>query len=123
MRLIQVAQRAVDLDRASDFYSRLLDAEPSGRFDPPGLLFFDLDGIRLLLDRGAPAALIYLDVADVRSSLEEFRSRGVRVLQDAQLVHRHSDNRLGPAGTDEWMAFIEDSEGNTLGLVTRYQRG
>ncbi|WP_423181329.1 VOC family protein [Arthrobacter sp. NyZ413] len=123
MKLIQVAQRAVDLDRASDFYSRLLDAEPSGRFDPPGLLFFDLDGTRLLLDRGAPTALIYLDVADVRSLLDEFRTRGTRILQDAQLVHRHSDNSLGPAGTDEWMAFIEDSEGNTLGLVTRYQRG
>ena len=123
MRLIQVAQRAVDLDRASDFYSRLLDAEPSGRFDPPGLLFFDLDGTRLLLDRGAPTALIYLDVGDVRSLLDEFRTRGTRILQDAQLVHRHSDNSLGPAGTDEWMAFIEDSEGNTLGLVTRYQRG
>ncbi|HKU29804.1 MAG TPA: VOC family protein [Arthrobacter sp.] len=123
MKLIQVAQRAVDLDRASDFYSRLLDAEPIGRFDPPGLLFFDLDGTRLLLDRGAPTALIYLDVADVRSLLDEFRTRGTRILQDAQLVHRHSDNSLGPAGTDEWMAFIEDSEGNTLGLVTRYQRG
>ena len=41
MKLIQVAQRAVDLDRASAFYSRLLGSAPSGRFDPPGLLFFD----------------------------------------------------------------------------------
>src|SRR5213078_3332339 len=49
-RLVQVALRATDLDRAAAFYSELLGVEPSGRFEPPGLLFFDLDGVRLLLD-------------------------------------------------------------------------
>ncbi len=29
---------------------------------------------------------------------------------------------LGPAGTDEWMAFIRDSEGNTVGLVSHEPR-
>ncbi len=119
MRLIQVAQRAVDLDRASAFYSRLLGSEPSGRFDPPGLLFFDLDGVRLLLDRSAPSSLIYLDVADLRRSVEELRASGANILQEPQLVYTHVDGSLGPAGTEEWMAFIEDSEGNTVGLVGR----
>lgn len=119
MRLIQVAQRAVDLDRASAFYSRLLGSEPSGRFDPPGLLFFDLDGVRLLLDRSAPSSLIYLDVADLGRSVEELRASGANILQEPQLVYNHVDGSLGPAGTEEWMAFIEDSEGNTVGLVGR----
>ena len=26
--------------------------------------------------------------------------------------------RSGPAGTDEWMAFVRDSEGNLVGLVS-----
>ncbi|MDX6521337.1 MAG: hypothetical protein QOF08_1942, partial [Gaiellales bacterium] len=27
---------------------------------------------------------------------------------------------LGPAGHDEWQAFIKDSEGNLVGLVSQY---
>ena len=123
MRLIQVAQRAVDLDRASAFYSRLLGSEPTGRFDPPGLLFFDLDGVRLLLDRGAPSSLIYLEVADLRLSVGELRASRAKIVQEPQLVYSHVDGSLGPAGTDEWMAFVKDSEGNTVGLVGREASG
>lgn len=123
MKLIQVAQRAVDLDRASAFYSRLLGSAPSGRFDPPGLLFFDLDGVRLLLDRGAPSSLIYLDVPDLRLSVEDLRASGSKIVQEPQLVYSHVDGSLGPVGSDEWMAFIKDSEGNTVGLVGRQASG
>jgi methylmalonyl-CoA/ethylmalonyl-CoA epimerase len=49
MRLMQVAQRAVDLDRAAAFSGDLLGAALTARFDPPGLLFYDLGGVRLLL--------------------------------------------------------------------------
>ena len=34
------------------------------------------------------------------------------------MIFRHQDDVLGPAGTDEWMAFVTDSEGNTVGLVS-----
>ena len=50
MRVTQIAQRAVDLDRASRFYSVLLQTLPLATYDPPGLVFFDLAGTRLLLD-------------------------------------------------------------------------
>ena len=33
-------------------------------------------------------------------------------------IFTHEDDRLGPAGMAEWQAFIEDSEGNTVGLVS-----
>src|SRR6476469_5556772 len=62
VELRQIAQRAVDLDRAASFYQRLLGSEPLASFDPPGLVFFNLAGTRLLLDRAAPPALIYLGV-------------------------------------------------------------
>ena len=39
-----------------------------------------------------------------------------------QHEHSHEDDNLGPAGTDEWMAFVRDSEGNTLGLVEQRPR-
>jgi catechol 2,3-dioxygenase-like lactoylglutathione lyase family enzyme len=44
-RLVRVALRATDLDRAAAFYGELLGAEPTGPFEPPGLLFFDLLGL------------------------------------------------------------------------------
>ncbi|WP_194410584.1 VOC family protein [Microbacterium cremeum] len=115
MRLVQIAQHADDLDRAAAFYSALLGAEPTAAFDPPGLLFFDLDGVRLLLDRNAPSSLVYLRVDDVPQALE--RLAGVEVVSEPHVIFHHDDDRLGPAGHDEWHAFAKDSEGNTLGLV------
>jgi methylmalonyl-CoA/ethylmalonyl-CoA epimerase len=118
MRLVQVAQHANDLDRAERFYSELLGTTATARFDPPGLVFFDLDGVRLLLDAGAPSALLYLDVPDVRESVATLRGRGIEVVGEPHVIFSHADDLLGPAGTDEWMAFVKDSEGNTIGLVS-----
>jgi methylmalonyl-CoA/ethylmalonyl-CoA epimerase len=117
--LLQVAQRAYDLNRAASFYSELLGARPTGLFDPPGLLFFDLQGVRLLLERGAPSSLIYLAVKDVRTDIERLRDRGVEVVSEPSVIFNHANGQLGPAGTQEWMAFIKDSEGNTVGLVSQ----
>ncbi|MEK0156826.1 VOC family protein [Arthrobacter oryzae] len=122
MRLVQIAQHASDLQRAAGFYAALLGAEARAVFDPPGLLFFDLDGVRLLLESGAPSALLYLAVPDVRESVAGLRDRGVEILEEPAVIFSHADNRLGPAGTDEWMAFIRDSEGNTVGLVSQLPR-
>lgn len=119
MRLVQVAQHATDLERAAEFYSSLLRAKPAALFDPPGLLFFDLDGVRLLLERGAPSSLLYLHVPDVQVAVKQLISRGVEVVAQPHLIFSHNDGRLGPAGAQEWMAFIKDSEGNTLGLVSQ----
>ena len=38
------------------------------RFDPPGLAFFDLGNVRLLLEAGAPASLLYLEVDDIEAT-------------------------------------------------------
>ena len=120
MRLTQIAQHADDLDRAADFYTVLLESEPTAKFDPPGLLFFDLDGVRLLLDRNAPSSLIYLHVDNVHDALE--RLEGLAdVVSPPHIIFRHADDRLGPAEHDEWQAFIKDSEGNTVGLIA-FQR-
>ncbi len=123
MRLVQVAQRAEDLDRAGAFYTRLLGAEPRAVYDPPGLVFFQLGDTRLLLDRAAPSALLYLEVDDVRTRLERLRADGVEVETEPHVIFQHGDDTLGPAGTDEWMAFVRDSEGNIVGLVSRVPTG
>lgn len=118
MKLAQVALGVQDLDRATEFYTALLGYPPAGMFDPPGLVFFNLDGVRLLLEVGAPAALLYLRVDSVRNRVEDLRRRGITVVEEPHVIFRHVDDALGPAGTDEWMAFVRDSEGNLVGLVS-----
>jgi methylmalonyl-CoA/ethylmalonyl-CoA epimerase len=120
MRLQQIAQHADDLDRASHFYTVLLETEPTARFDPPGLLFFDLEGVRLLLDRNAPSSLLYLHVHNVHEALERVTGLA-EVVSPPHVIFRHEDDRLGPAEHDEWQAFIKDSEGNTIGFIA-FQR-
>jgi methylmalonyl-CoA/ethylmalonyl-CoA epimerase len=122
MEILQVAQHADDLDRAAAFYEVLLGGPPAARFDPPGLLFFNVGRSRLLLERAAASALIYLQVNDVRATVEELRMRGVDIVEDPHVIFSHTDDTLGPAGTDEWMAFIRDSEGNIVGLASHEPR-
>ena len=121
MEIIQVAQHADDLQRARAFYQRLLNAEPAGFFDPPGLLFFRPGAVRLLLEQAATSALIYLTVDDVHTTIQSLRADGVEIVAEPHLIFRHTDDRLGPAGMDEWMAFVKDSEGNTVGLVSHHR--
>lgn len=116
MRLAQIAQHADDLDRAAGFYTTLLGSPPVARFDPPGLLFFDLDGTRLLLDRNAPSSLVYLHVDDVQEALQRIDGLA-EVVSSPHVIFTHEDDALGPAGAEEWQAFVRDSEGNTVGLV------
>ncbi len=122
MEILQVAQHADDLDRASAFYELLLGGPPAARFDPPGLLFFNVGRSRLLLERAAASALVYLQVDDVAATVERLRGLQVEIVDPPHIIFSHTDDSLGPAGTDEWMAFIRDSEGNTVGLVSHEPR-
>lgn len=117
MELLQVAQHAEDLHRARAFYEGLLGEPAVAMFDPPGLLFFRLGGTRLLLDRAAPSALIYLEVGDVADTVERLRAAGVGVEAEPHVIFTHEDDTLGPAGRQEVQAFVRDSEGNLVGLV------
>ena len=121
MKLVQVAQKAEDLARATDWYTDFFGTGPVATFDPPGLVFFDLDGTRLLLDQGAGSAMHYFPVDDIQAAVERARDNGTVVESEPHVIFSHEDDTLGPAGTDEWQAFVRDSEGNLVGLVE--QRG
>lgn len=112
-----MAQRAEDLERASAFYADLLGVPPTASFDPPGLVFFDLVGVRLMLERNATSAVVYFSVTDIEATVERLRSAGVTVEGEPHVIFSHTDDTLGPAGTEEWQAFVRDSEGNLVGLI------
>jgi methylmalonyl-CoA/ethylmalonyl-CoA epimerase len=117
--LHQVAQHVEDLDRAVSFYEHVLGLRLIARFDPPGLAFFELGDTRLLLEAGAPSALLYLRVADPAATAERLRQHGVEIEQEAHVIHHDADGQFGPSGEDEVMAFFRDSEQNLLGLAGR----
>jgi len=117
MRLIQVALGATDLTRATAFYTELLGQGPVATYDPPGLVFFDLDGVRLLVEQGAPPATLYHEVSDISATLNRLREAGTEVVSEPHVIFTHPDDTLGPAGAEEWQAFVRDSEGNLVGLV------
>ena len=124
MRIHQIAMRVEDLDVAETFYRDVVGLEFIARFDPPGLLFFDLDGVRVLLESGGEAqgnSILYLWTDDIDAHVAELEAKGVRFVHRPQAVHKDEDGTFGAAGETEWMAFFEDPEGNTIALATRRQ--
>jgi methylmalonyl-CoA/ethylmalonyl-CoA epimerase len=113
--LTQVGQIAVtvqDIERATAFYRDVLGVP--FLFDAPGLAFFNLDGIRLMLSLpegvGPAASTLYFRAADIQASHETLLSHGVEFIGEPHVVHRTEDYELS-------MAFFNDSEGNLMALM------
>ncbi|HEX8241282.1 MAG TPA: LuxR C-terminal-related transcriptional regulator [Allosphingosinicella sp.] len=116
MTLGQIARRVTDFDSARSWYRDVLGLPLLYAF--PGLAFFDLGGVRLMItgERGegpAGESILYLRVADVHAAKADLEARGIRFSHAPHLIHRHDD------GTEEWMAFFEDDEGRPLGLMAQ----
>ncbi len=119
-KLQQVALTATNLDASIGFYRDTLGLRFITRFDPPGLAFFSLGGgVRLLLSATASQASLYFQVDNVDGAVKVLRDRGVRFLQQPQLIQRDEAGDFGKKGTEEWMAFFNDPAGNLLALVER----
>ncbi|MGH8131289.1 MAG: VOC family protein [Steroidobacteraceae bacterium] len=115
-RIEQVAIPVRDLARATTFYRDMLGMKLL--FDvPPQLAFFDCDGIRLALSISSdpmydpPGSIVYYRVTDIEVSHAELEGRGVEFLQGPHKVAELDD-------VEVWMAFFEDTEGNTLAITS-----
>ncbi|TGS52318.1 glyoxalase, partial [Mesorhizobium sp. M1D.F.Ca.ET.183.01.1.1] len=49
----------------------------------------------------------------------EAKAAGIPFTAPPALVHRDTEGQFGRAGESEWMAFLKDPAGNTIGLVER----
>ncbi len=110
----QIAVTVRDLPRATAFYRDVL-ALPL-LFEVPGMAFFDAGGVRLLLAVPTdprydhPASILYYRVADIDAAATRLAAAGATFAAEPHLVARMPDHDL-------WMAFLADSEGNTLALM------
>ena len=110
----QIAVVAKDVARATAFYRDTLGMK--FLFEFPGLAFFDCAGVRLMISRAEkpefdhPGSVLYFKVPDIARAYADLKSRGVAFREGPHLIAKLPDHEL-------WMAFFDDSEGNTLALM------
>lgn len=109
-----------DLDVTLAFWREVLGMAVHARFDPPGIAFIMAGDVRLLFTDGVPAGTVYLDMSGLDHFHAEAKAAGVPFTASPTLVHNDTEGQFGPAGESEWMAFLKDPAGNTIGLVERH---
>ncbi len=121
--LAQIGQIAItvrNLDRAVEFYQATLGMKLL--FRVPNLAFFDCGGVRLMLtipekpEFDHPASVIYYKVADLPAAHTALLAQNVKFDAPPHLIAKMPDHDL-------WMAFLRDSEGNLLGMMSEVKRG
>lgn len=128
-QLGQVAQPVSDIQRAVAFYRDILGARHLATFDPPGLAFFEVGGVRLMLDAIAEAqareaaqgprqgAPLYFRVPDIEAACAALEARGVTIESAPHLINRDDAGVFGVAGMETWMAFFRDPDQNILAVM------
>ncbi len=119
-RLGQIQIRTHDVERAADFYEKVLGLKLLFKA-PPGLAFFDCNGVRLMLDRPEKpefdhaASILYFAVPDIQAAHVDLKEKGVRFEDEPHMIAKMPDHDL-------WMTFFRDSEDNLLALMSEVKR-
>ena len=77
----------------------------------------DTPAHRLMIERDGPPSRIYVVCDRVDSEIGRLVEEGIELISPPHRIFEHADDRLGPSGTEEWQAFVKDSEGNLVGLI------
>jgi len=115
----QIARRVRDVKQAETWYRDVLGLThlytfPSAIGD---LCFFDCGGTRLMIekDRAEPGeqSVLYFRVPEINAAYDELKGRGGEFADAPHMIFRHED------GTEEWMAFLKDCDGQLLGIMSQ----
>lgn len=117
--IMQILVPVSDVERAAAFYEDVLGLPLLFKF--PGTAFFDADGVRIYLAtptepdfRGT--ATVYFRVHEVGAVFDRLVARGATVREEPEIAHR--DERY-----DLWLAFVQDPDGNNIGLMREAPKG
>jgi catechol 2,3-dioxygenase-like lactoylglutathione lyase family enzyme len=83
------------------------------------LVFFDCAGTRLYIREvpdaeWRPSSILYFAVSDIRTAHEELGRRDVRFSGAPHMIYKDDQT-----ADEEWMAFFDDPDGNTLAIMSR----
>ena len=109
----QIALTVLNVARARNFYQNTLGMKLL--FDTGHLAFFQCGDLRLMLGtqvRPEPrgGTILYFKVDDIQGTCAALKKREVKFIEEPHLIAKMADHDL-------WMAFLQDSEGNTLGVM------
>jgi methylmalonyl-CoA/ethylmalonyl-CoA epimerase len=94
------------------FYHETLGLPLLGQFGD--LAFLDCGGVRLMLsalpEEEVGTSIIYYRVAGIDAAVQALRNQGVPFADEPHVVAR-------AFGSEQWMAFCRDVEGNLLALM------
>ena len=119
-RLGQIQIRAHDVERAADFYEKVLGVKLLFKA-PPGLAFFDCCGVRLMVDRPEKpefdhaSSILYFAVPNIKAARSGMEAKGVRFEDEPHMIARMPEHDL-------WMTFFRDSEDNLLALMSEVKK-
>ena len=100
-----IVYRAKELASTKQIFSKFLGEQPY--VDSPYYVGYKVDDMEIGLDPNAQNAepVTYIDVADIKSSLQEMIALGATLLQDVKNV-----------GSGLVVASVKDKDGNILGF-------
>jgi methylmalonyl-CoA/ethylmalonyl-CoA epimerase len=115
----QIAITVSNLEQAKEFYKDKLGLP--FLFEIPSALFFDCNGIRLML--GLPEAekkewfssIIYFSVEDIHKAHQDLSAKAVVFAEEPHLLARMPDHDL-------WLAVFRDPDNNALALMSEVRR-
>ena len=113
-RIRQIAVAVADIAASKAFYRDQLGMKLLFEA-PPGLAFFDCDGIWLMLsaaneqEPAQPGSILYFAVADIHEAHAALSSQGVAFID--------APHKIADMGSYElWMCFFKDPDGTVLAL-------
>ncbi len=112
----QIAHTVKSLDTVVPFFKDTLGM--NHLFTAGQLAFFDCNGTRLMVDalpeaQGHGNSVLYFMVDDIHASQAALTGKGVAFEGEPHKIFTHPD------GTEEWMTFFRDPEGNMLSMMSR----
>ena len=115
--LAQVSMVCRSADQTEAWYRDVLRLREIFRFGD--LVFFDCGGTRLYFnqvpdDEWRPGSLLYFLVDEINGAVATLTARGIHFQGAPHMIYKDADT-----GVEEWFAFFDDPDGNTLALLAR----
>jgi methylmalonyl-CoA/ethylmalonyl-CoA epimerase len=111
----QIAIAVSDIEEATRFYRDVLGLNLLFEA-PPGLAFFDCDGVRLMLTtkQGAEedhkTSVIYYRAPDIDAAVKALKQKGVSFVREPQMTAKMEDHEL-------WIGFFRDPDNTLIGIM------